>query len=105
LAGEYDRFRNFIACLTQFYFRGSLRILGGKGVDSHGLFYEETAHQVIGGLREWKDINGRLVELLEAEVEAEINLDFDLSLLQVNPHYLRPALPDNQLPQTTALIS
>lgn len=61
---EYNRFRNFVANLSQSYFKGSLRILAGKGVDSHGLFYEETAHQIIGALREWKEINGKLMELL-----------------------------------------
>jgi hypothetical protein len=39
-AAEYDRFRNFFANLTHFYFRGSLRLLAGKGVDTHSLFFE-----------------------------------------------------------------
>jgi hypothetical protein len=42
--------------------------------------------------------------LLECEC-AEINLDFDLGALKVNPHYLRPQAAENQLPQTTAFIA
>lgn len=67
LVAEYDRFRNFIANLTFFYFTGSLRILLGKGVECLGIFFDETAHQIIGVLREWKEVNGKLMQLLEGE--------------------------------------
>jgi hypothetical protein len=79
LVAEYDRFRNFLANLTHFYFKGSLRILIAKGVDCLALFFDETAHQIIGVLREWKEVNGKLMELIEGEAEGEINLDFDLA--------------------------
>lgn len=62
---EYDRFRTFVANLSQFYFRGSLRILNGKGIDSLSLLFEDSAHQVIGGLRDWRDLYKRLLELLQ----------------------------------------
>jgi hypothetical protein len=72
-AGEYDRFRNFLANLTHFYFKGSLPVLGSKGVDTLSLFFDETSHAIIGGLREWKEIYSMLVELLK-EKSQEINL-------------------------------
>ena len=65
LSGEYDGFRNFLANLTHFYFRGSLTVLGTKGVDTLSLFFEETSHAIIGGLKEWKDIHSVLMEKLK----------------------------------------
>ena len=53
---EYEKFRTLLANLTHFYFRASLRVLAGKGVDSLSIMFDETAHQVIGGLSDWKDI-------------------------------------------------
>ena len=58
---------------------------------------------MIGGLRDWKEVHGRLLDLLRAGQE-ELNLDFDLLGLTVNPHYLRVGAADNQLPETVALM-
>ena len=54
--GEYEKHRNFIANVTQFYFRGSLKILLSKKVETLTLIYEDTAHQIINNFKEWKSI-------------------------------------------------
>jgi hypothetical protein len=53
-AQEYDKFRTFLANISHFYFRGSLQLLHAKGVDSMTLLFEDSAHQIIGGLRDWR---------------------------------------------------
>jgi hypothetical protein len=95
-----------VANLTQFYFRSCLKVLAGKGVDTLTLLFDDTAHQLIGGLGDWKEVyNAVLLPLLgggaakvtcpEDEFEGKDSssrFQYDLSRLRVNPHYLNPAI-------------
>jgi hypothetical protein len=115
---EYDKFRTVIANLTHFYFRACLKVLTAKGLDPLSLMFDDTAHQIISGLSDWKELyfhlllplmeTGSKVTCPEDEPEGKgcnFHCQFDLSKLKVNRDYLNPLLEENQLPQTTLLIS
>jgi hypothetical protein len=87
-------------------------------VDTLTLLFDDTAHQIIGGTSDWKEVyqavllpllgGGCKVTCPEDEPEGKdcsLRLHYDLGRLRVNPHYLNPSLADNQLPLTTKLIA
>lgn len=92
-AAEYHHMRSLIANLSFFYFKGCLKLLQAKSIDCLSLLYEETAHHIIGSLKEWGELYKRLLDLLRAESGWEMNLDFDLHALKINSHYLRTNAP------------
>jgi hypothetical protein len=114
-AREYEKFRTLVANFTHYYFRACLKVLAGKGVDTLTLLFDDSAHQIISGLSDWKELyqavllplldNHRKVTCPEDEPEGkDCHSHYDLGKLRVNPHYLNPALEANQLPLTTTLI-
>ncbi len=54
-----------LANITQFYFRSCLKVLAAKGMDTLRLLFEDTTHQIIGGISDWKELyHGVLLPLL-----------------------------------------
>lgn len=115
-AREYEKFRTLVANLTHYYFRTCLRVLASKGLDTLALLFDDTAHQVIGALSDWKELyHAVLLPLLGGDCKATCPEDepeckasqfhYDLGKLRVNRHYLDLTRAENQLPATTRLIA
>lgn len=51
---QYDKFRNYISNLTQFYFKESLRVLNEKNIETLTLIFQDSSHQIINNLKDWK---------------------------------------------------
>jgi hypothetical protein len=75
-----------VANISHFYFRNSLKLLDAKNVDTMNLLYDDTAHQIINSLKDWKEIYFlKWMPLLRGHPDCNLRMDFDMKELKVNP--------------------
>jgi RNA binding exosome subunit len=81
-----------LANVTYYYFKECLKILNSKNVSTFNFILDESSHEIINNLKDWRDLYNhiylRLFKLKGYEDKVLNYENYDLISLQINNDYL-----------------